>query len=226
MNELILVVDDEPKIVKLVRESLEAGGFRVFGATDAASALTAARRERPDLVVMDFSLPDQSGADVCRALRHETDVPIIMLTSRSEDSDQCVGLGVDDFIRKPFVSHELLVRVQVVLSRVQSAERSSGLIRICDLEIDVNGYRVLRRGQPILLTRSEFNLLAVLAQNPGKTFTRDQLLNRLYGVAHEGYVRSIDAHIKNLRQKLEFEPTQPRYVLTVYRVGYRFVEDC
>ncbi len=227
MNEMILVVDDEPKIVKQARDYLEKSGYRVVTAGDGTTAMAVARHERPDLVVLDLNLPGLDGLDVCRALRRESDVPIIMLTARVEETDRLIGLelGADDYITKPFSPRELVARVRAVLRRVQGGVRTPGLIRAGDLEIDVHGHRLTRAGEPIRLTRSEFNLLAVLAQHPGQTFTRAQLLDRLHGVAYDGYDRSVDAHIKNLRRKLEANPIEPRYVLTVYGVGYKFTDE-
>jgi two-component system alkaline phosphatase synthesis response regulator PhoP len=227
MNETILVVDDEPKIVKLARDYLEQGGFRVVTAADGTTALAVARHERPDLIVLDLNLPGTDGLDVCRALRRESDVPIIMLTARVEETDRLIGLelGADDYITKPFSPRELVARVRAVLRRVRGGVHQPGLIRAGDLEIDLNGHRVTRAGEAIQLTRTEFNLLAILAQHPGQTFNRAQLLDRLHGVAHEGFDRSIDAHVKNLRRKLEVDPLEPRYVLTVYGVGYKFTDE-
>jgi two-component system alkaline phosphatase synthesis response regulator PhoP len=227
MNETILVIDDEPKIVKQARDYLEKGGFRVFAAGDGTTGLAIARHEWPDLVVLDLNLPGIDGLDVCRALRRESAVPIIMLTARVEETDRLIGLelGADDYITKPFSPRELVARVRAVLRRVQGGVRQPGLVRAGDLEIDLHGHRVTRAGEPVRLTRSEFNLLAVLAQHPGQTFTRAQLLDRLHGVAYEGFDRSVDAHVKNLRRKLEPDPAEPRYVLTVYGVGYRFTDE-
>jgi two-component system alkaline phosphatase synthesis response regulator PhoP len=227
LNETILVVDDEPKIVKQARDYLEKSGFRVFAASDGKTALAVARHERPDLVVLDLNLPEMDGLDVCRALRRESDVPIIMLTARVEEADRLIGLelGADDYVTKPFSPRELVARVRAVLRRVQGGVHQPGLIRAGDLEIDLIGHRVTRAGEPIRLTRTEFNLLAVLAQHPGQTFSRAQLLDRLHGVAYDGYDRSVDAHVKNLRRKLETDPSEPRYVLTVYGIGYRFSDE-
>ena len=227
MNEMILVVDDEPKIVKLARDYLKQGGFQVVTADNGRTAMAVARGERPDLVVLDLNLPEMDGLDVCRALRRESDVPIIMLTARVEETDRLIGLelGADDYITKPFSPRELVARVRAVLRRVQGGVHQPGLIRVDDLEIDLAGHRVNRAGQTLQLTRNEFNLLAALAQHPGQTFSRAQLLDRLHGVAYDGFDRSIDAHIKNLRRKLEPDPSEPRYVLTVYGIGYKFTDE-
>jgi two-component system alkaline phosphatase synthesis response regulator PhoP len=227
VNELILVVDDEPKIVKQARDYLENSRFRVTSAADGTTALAIARHEMPDLIVLDLNLPGTDGLDVCRALRRESDVPIIMLTARVDETDRLIGLelGADDYITKPFSPRELVARVRAVLRRVQGGVHQPGFIRAGHLEIDLHGHRVTREGDPIQLTRTEFNLLATLAQHPGQTFTRAQLLDRLHGVAYDGFDRSVDAHIKNLRRKLEEDPADPRYVLTVYGVGYRFTDE-
>jgi DNA-binding response OmpR family regulator len=224
MNELILVVDDEPKIMRLARDYLEKSGFRVAPAGDGASALAAARQEKPDLIVLDLNLPGMDGLDVCRALRRESSVPIIMLTARAEEIDRLIGLelGADDYIVKPFSPRELVARVRAVLRRTQGEVQSTGIIHTGELEIDLNGHRVMLRGESVRLTRIEFNLLATLAQHPGQTFSRAQLIDRLHGVAEGGFDRSIDAHIKNLRRKIEDDPTEPYYILTVYGVGYQF----
>jgi two-component system alkaline phosphatase synthesis response regulator PhoP len=227
MNELILVVDDEARIVKLARDYLERAGFRVLSAGDGNTGLAMARRERPDLIVLDLMLPGLDGLDVCRALRRESDVPIIMLTARVEESDRLVGLelGADDYISKPFSPRELVARVRTVLRRAHGNVHQPGLLRAADLEIDLEGHRLTRGGAPVKLSRIEFNLLTILAQHPGQTYTRAQLLDRLHGIAFDGYDRSIDAHVKNLRRKLEPDPAQPRYVLTIYGIGYQFSDE-
>lgn len=227
MRGTVLVVDDEAKIVQQARDYLERSGFHVFTAGDGKTALAVARHERPDLIVLDLNLPAMDGLDVCRALRRESDVPIIMLTARVEETDRLIGLelGADDYITKPFSPRELVARVRAVLRRVQGGVHQPGLIRAGELEIDLHGYRVTRAGEPIHLTRTEFNLLVTLAQHPGQTFTRAQLLDRLHGVRYDGYDRSVDAHVKNLRRKLEPDPADPRYVLTVYGIGYRFTDE-
>jgi DNA-binding response OmpR family regulator len=227
VNELVLVVDDEPKITKLAQDYLERSGFRVLAAPDGQTALTLFRHERPDFVVLDLNLPGMDGLDVCRAIRKESEVPVIMLTARAEETDRLIGLelGADDYIVKPFSPRELVARVRAVLRRVQGGVRQAGLIRAGDLEIDLNGFKVTRAGQPVHLTRTEFTLLAALAQNPGQTMTREQLLDRLHGVVYEGFDRSIDSHIKNMRRKIEPDPLNPKYVVTVYGVGYQFREE-
>ncbi len=225
MNELILVVDDEPRIVRQARDYLEHGGFRVVEANDGKVALAQARQARPDLIVLDLNLPGMDGLDVCRTLRRESDTPIIMLTARAEETDRLIGLelGADDYITKPFSPRELVARVRTVLRRVQGGLRQDPKLRVADLVIDLDGHSVTRGGAAVELSRTEFNLLATLAQHPGQTFTRAQLMDRLHNVADAGYDRSIDAHIKNLRRKLEPDASNPRYVVTVFGVGYKFV---
>ena len=224
MNELILVVDDEPKIVKLAQDYLEQGGFRVVTAVDGESALEAARRDRPDLVVLDLSLPKIDGLDVFRSLRADSDVPVIMLTARIDEADRLVGLelGADDYVTKPFSPRELVARVRAIFRRVGGSVQQKGLIRIADLQIDTNGHRVTRGGETVRLTPIEFNVLSTLAARPGQTFTRGQLIDRLHNVDYDGFDRNIDSHVKNLRRKIESTPSEPDYILTVYGVGYKF----
>ena len=227
MNETVLVVDDEQKILKLARDYLETGGYQVKTAADGKTALAIARRDKPALVVLDLMLPGMDGWDVCRALRRESDVPIIMLTARVDEADQLVGLelGADDYVTKPFSPRLLVARVRAVLRRVQGDIYQPGIISAGDLEIDTNGHRVTMGEDQIRLTRIEFKVLAALAQHPGQTFSRAQLLDRLHGTVFEGYDRSIDAHIKNLRRKIEGDPSNPKYILTVYGVGYKFTDE-
>lgn len=226
MHELILVVDDEPKIVKLTRDYLEKDGFRVISAGDGEAALAAARRERPDLVVLDLMLPKMDGWEVCRLLRRDMDVPIIMLTARAEESDQVVGLelGADDYVTKPFSPRTLLARVRALLRRTQGRLKPVSLLRSGELEIDLDSYRVTLSGRPLHLTPNEFKILAALAQHAGQILTREQLIDQLHGTAVDNFDRSIDSHIKNLRRKLEVDAAQPRFIETVYGVGYRFNE--
>ena len=223
----ILVVDDEPKIVALARDYLEHAGFSVRIAHDGRSALAAARGERPDLIVLDLGLPEIDGLDVARTLRGESSVPIVMLTGRSDESDKLVGLeiGADDYVTKPFSPKELVARVRAVLRRTERPQQSTDIVRAGDVVLDLPRMRVTVDGRVVELTPTEFELLATLAREPGRVFTRAQLLDAVHGVAFESYERAIDAHIKNIRRKLEPEPATPRYVLTVYGVGYRFAES-
>ncbi len=223
----ILVVDDEPRIVQLVRDYLEHGGFTVLVASDGASALRTARTGRPDLVVLDLGLPGLDGLDVARALRRDGEVPIIMLTARTEESDKLVGLelGADDYLTKPFSPKELVARVRAVLRRAEGLHSPTDVIRVgSDVELDTPRMDARFGGRHVDLTKTEFQLLATLARQPGRVFTRSQRLDAVRGVAFESYERAIDAHIKNIRKKVEPDARHPRYVLTVFGVGYRFVE--
>lgn len=224
MSDLILVVDDEPKIARLARDYLEKAGYSVATAGDGTTALALFRHQRPDLVVLDLNLPGMDGLDVCRAIRRESDVPIIMLTARVEEVDRLIGLelGADDYVTKPFSPRELVARVKAVLRRAHGTVQQPSPVKAGDIEIDLVGHRALRAGEPLQLTRMEFQLLATLAQQPGRTFTREQLLERVHGGTYYGYDRSIDAHVRNLRRKIEPNPDEPRYILTVYGVGYQF----
>jgi len=226
MSDLVLVVDDEPQIVQIARDYLEKSNFRVAAALDGREALRIARQERPDLVVLDLNLPEMDGLDVCRSLRRGSDVPIIMLTARAEEADRLIGLelGADDYIVKPFSPRELVARVRAVLRRTHGDVRDAEMIRCGDLAIDLLGHRVTKSAETVHLTRTEFDLLVTLAKRPGQTFTRAQLLGSQHGYAYDGYDRSVDAHIKNIRRKLEDDPTDPQYVLTVYGVGYQFAD--
>ena len=222
MQELILVVDDEPKIARLARDYLEKNGFRVLLASDGPSALALARSERPALIVLDLLLPGLDGREVCRILRRESDVPIIMLTALAEDSDQIAGLelGADDYIIKPFSPRALVARVRATLRRTQGQMKTPARLTIGALEIDVEGYRVTLDGAALHLTPNEFKLLVGLARRAGQTLTREQLMDELYGASVSGFDRSIDSHIKNLRRKLEHAPLS---IETVYGVGYRLL---
>jgi two-component system alkaline phosphatase synthesis response regulator PhoP len=223
----VLVVDDEPRIVQLVRDYLEHSGFAVLTAADGPAALRAARTGRPDLVVLDLGLPGLDGLDVARALRRDGEVPIIMLTARTEESDKLVGLelGADDYLTKPFSPKELVARVRAVLRRAEGLRQPAEVVRVGDdVEIDVPRMEVRIGGRRIDLTRTEFQLLATMARQPGRVFTRAQLLDAVRGVAFESYERAIDAHVKNIRRKIEPDPRSPRRLLTVFGVGYRFAE--
>ena len=225
----ILVVDDEPKIADLARDYLEHAGFTVRTAADGAAALAAVRRDRPDLVVLDLGLPGVDGLDVTRAIRRDSNLPVIMLTARDDELDKLVGLelGADDYLTKPFSPRELVARVRAVLRRADAASEPRGdeLIRAGDLTLDLPRMRADLGDRSIDLTPTEFALLAALARQPGRIFTRSQLLDAVHGVAFESYERAIDTHIKNIRRKLEPDPRRPVHVLTVYGVGYRFADE-
>jgi two-component system alkaline phosphatase synthesis response regulator PhoP len=225
----ILVVDDEPKIIQLARDYLEHAGFAVLTARDGKTALAGVRSAKPDLVILDLGLPGMDGLDVTRAVRKDSNVPIVMLTARGEESDKLVGLelGADDYITKPFSPKELVARVRAVLRRAESARESPSaeVIRAGDVALDVPRMRVTVGGRPVDVTPTEFQLLAALARQPGRIFTRAQLLDAVRGVAFESYERAIDAHVKNIRRKIEPDPHEPRYVLTVYGVGYKFADE-
>lgn len=224
MPELILVVDDEPKVTRLARDYLEKNGFRVVTASDGQSALTTARREKPALIILDLMLPIMDGREVCRILRRESDVPIIMLTALSEEIDQVTGLeiGADDYITKPFSPRAMVARVRALLRRSKGGIKPPSIIRTGKLEIDSERYSVSFNDNPIKLTPNEFKLLYLLASRPGQTLTREQLLDDMHGVA-SSFDRSIDSHVKNLRKKLEAASGQAM-IETVYGVGYRFNE--
>jgi two-component system alkaline phosphatase synthesis response regulator PhoP len=227
MNETILVVDDEPKIVQLARDYLEKSGFKVLTSGDGQQALAITRQERPDLIVLDLMLPGMDGLDVCRAIRRESDVPIIMLTARAEETDQLIGLelGADDYITKPFSPRALVARVRALLRRTQGNLLQQETIRIGDLELDLRRKQLSLKGEIIHLTRSEFLLLETLAKHPGQPLSREQLLEKLHGVVFDGVDRSVDSHIKNLRRKIEPDPADPIYIQTVYGFGYKFQGD-
>ena len=222
----VLVVDDESKIVRLARDYLEHAGFEVSVAHDGRSAIQATRLEKPDLVVLDLGLPDIDGLDVTRHLRRESEVPIIMLTARGDEADRVAGLelGADDYVTKPFSPRELVARVRAVLRRGERPEPEQ-IVRALDLSLDLGTMRVSVGERPVELTPTEFQLLTALARQPGRVFTRSQLLDAIHGVAFDSYERAIDAHVKNIRRKIEPKPAEPRYLLTVYGVGYRFADD-
>jgi two-component system, OmpR family, alkaline phosphatase synthesis response regulator PhoP len=223
----ILVVEDESRIARLVRDYLEHAGFEVVAAGDGEVALAETRRARPDLVVLDLGLPGRDGLDVARSLRRTSNVPIVMLTARGEETDRVVGLelGADDYVVKPFSPRELVARVRAVLRRTEAAGAGgTEILRVADVEVDLPRMRVAVGGRPVELTPTEFQLLATLAREPGRVFTRGQLLDAVHGVAFESYERAVDAHVKNLRKKIEPTPGRPRYLLTVHGVGYRFAD--
>jgi len=223
----ILVVDDEPRIAEICRDYLERAGFKVMVAVNGADALALARTKQPDLVVLDLGLPKMDGLDVTRALRKRSNVPIIMLTARVEESDKLIGLelGADDYLTKPFSPKELVARVRAVFRRVDAGTGQSEVIRVADVMLDIPRYQSPVGNRAIEFTSTEFELLAMMMRQPGRVFTRGQLLDAVRGDAVESLDRVIDAHIKNLRRKLERDPGKPRYILTVYGVGYKFAEE-
>ncbi|MCC7165627.1 MAG: response regulator transcription factor [Anaerolineae bacterium] len=227
MSKKILVVDDEIKFVNVMRGYLEQAGFGVVTASDGKNALAAFRREKPNLILLDLNLPEMDGLDVARTIRKESNVPIIMVTARMEETDRLVGLelGADDYIVKPFSPREVVARVRAVLRRVEGATAAVEILRVGGIEIDFPRHVVIAQSTPVELTPIEFELLVALIKNPGRTFTRMQLLDLVQGEAFEGYERTIDAHIKNLRQKLGDDPKNPRYIFTVFGIGYKFAED-
>ncbi len=227
MAQKILVVDDEPEIVKLVRAYLERAGFSVVTADDGQQALAVFRHERPNLVVLDLNLPGLDGLDVCRALRRDSDVPVIMLTARLEETDRLIGLelGADDYVLKPFSPREIVSRVRAVLRRAEGVPVRPEVISAAGITIDLTRRTTSLNGQPLDLTTMEFNLLALFVEHPGQVFTRLQLLERVQGTAYEGYERTIDVHVKNLRKKLGDDPLKPHYIETVRGVGYRMSAD-
>ncbi|MET0772385.1 MAG: response regulator transcription factor [Candidatus Limnocylindrales bacterium] len=223
----ILVVDDAPDIRRLTSDYLAHAGFRVLTAGTVESALRIARTERPDLLVLDLGLPDGDGLDVARAIRRTSNMPIVMLTARTDEADTIVGLelGADDYVTKPFSPRELVARIRAVLRRAEAGSVPDDLLRAGDLELDLGRMLVTVGGRRVDLTPTEFQLLAAMARQPGRVFTRAQLLDAVHGVAFESYERAIDAHVKNIRRKLEPDPRAPRYLLTVFGVGYRLADD-
>ena len=227
MSKKILVVDDEKKIVSVVRGYLEQAGFGVVVAYDGQQALTIFRHEKPNLVLLDLNLPGLDGLDVARTLRKESSVPIIMLTARVEETDRLIGLelGADDYVVKPFSPREVVARVRTVLRRVEGETAPVEILRAGEITLDLSKHSMTVSGEPIDLTPTEFNLLTAFMQIPGRAFTRLQLLDRVQGESYEGYERTVDAHVKNLRQKIGDDPKNPHYILTVFGVGYKFAED-
>jgi two-component system alkaline phosphatase synthesis response regulator PhoP len=219
----ILVVDDERQIAEIAGDFLRQAGFEVITAHDGAAALELARNEKPALVVLDLRLPGMDGLDVARSLRRDSAMPIIMLTARVEEADRLRGLelGADDYVTKPFSPRELVARVKAVLRRTESSAVGGNLVRLGELSIDTGRQKVTRDGTTVELTATEFQLLATLARQPGRIFTRDRLLDAVRGTDVESFERAIDTHIKNIRRKIERDPRRPAHILTVYGVGYK-----
>jgi DNA-binding response OmpR family regulator len=224
MKRKILVADDDRKTVDLIRLYLEREQHEVLMAYDGSEALEMARQRSPALVILDWMLPNVDGLNICRILRAESDVPIIMLTARSTEADKLLGLdlGADDYVTKPFSPRELVARVRVVLRRTVQEEEVAPALHIGELDIDFTAHEVWHRGEPVRLTPREFKLLETLAHEPGRAFSRGELVNRVFGLNYEGYDRTIDVHVMNLRKKIEDDPNRPAYLLTVYGIGYKF----
>ncbi len=227
MGKKILVVDDEKKLVAILKGYLEQAGYAVVTASDGQQALTVFRHDKPALVLLDLNLPGLNGLDVCRALRTESNVPVIMVTARVEETDRLIGLelGADDYISKPFSPREVVARVRAVLRRTEGEPTRATILTAGALTLDLDKHLVRLDDRALELTPTEFDLLAVLLQNPGRAMTRLQLLDQALGESFEGYERTVDAHIKNLRQKIERDPKNPRWILTVFGIGYKFAED-
>jgi two-component system, OmpR family, alkaline phosphatase synthesis response regulator PhoP len=227
----ILIIEDEPELVRVLRSYLEQAGFSVLTAYRGDTGLSTWENHQPDLVILDLNLPGMDGLDVARAIRHRkignSNTPILMLTARVDEIDQLLGLeiGADDYVTKPYSPRLVVSRVRAILRRVETSAKPAELLRAADLEIDLQAHQITRAGQVIDLTPTEFNLLAILAAQPGRTYSRLQLLEQMQGVAFEGYERTIDAHIKNLRLKIEMDAKKPRYIETVFGIGYRFKKE-
>jgi len=223
----ILIIEDEPELVKVLRSYLEKAGFTVLTALRGDTGLSTWEHKHPDLVLLDLNLPGMDGMDVARAIRRKSNTPIIMLTARVEEMDELIGLelGADDYIPKPFSPRIVVARVRALLRRSEADPGAPQILRLSGLEIDLGGHVVLKDGVALELTPTEFSLLATLASQPGRAFARLQLLEASQGSAYEGYERTIDAHIKNLRAKLETDPRHPRLIETVFGIGYRFIRQ-
>lgn len=225
MAKKILIIDDEAKIVEICQDYLKAAGFQVVTALDGDVGMEKARKEKPDLILLDLMLPGIDGLDICRELRKESNTPIIMLTARVEETDKLIGLeiGADDYITKPFSPREMVARVRTVLRRFQG-DSSAEVIRAGNLTLDRNRFTVKIDEKDISLTPTEFEILATLASQPGRIFSRSQLLMAVRGVAFESYERAIDSHIRNLRKKLDAEGSEFEWIVTIHGVGYKFNE--
>ena len=228
MSKTILVVDDAESLRTMVKSYLTQEGYRVVTAANGREALFVARQERPDLILLDLMMPEMGGFEFITAHNRDGDAPVIILTAKIEESDKVLGLelGADDYLTKPFSLRELTARIRAVLRRAEkSTTATSALLRVGELSLDRGSRLVSADGNTVELTPSEFDLLATLMASPGRVFSRLELLDTLQGDAYEGYERTIDVHIRNLRTKIEPDPRNPRYVLTVYGIGYRLAAD-
>ena len=225
MSKTILVVDDKANIRTLVREYLTEQGYRVIIADNGQNALYTARQEKPDLILLDIMMPEMDGFEFIRRFRKESEAPIILLTARLEESDKVVGLelGADDYITKPFGMRELAARIKTVLRRTEKTGQANKVLRVADIVLDQEDHFVTVANREVRLTPSEFDLLAILMSAPGRVFSRPDLLESIQGNSFEGIARTIDQHVRNLRAKIELDPAQPRYIETVFGVGYRFM---
>lgn len=232
MGKKIMVVDDEPKIVKVIADFLKSEGFEVITAENGQQAMNMAASEKPDLMILDIMLPEQNGFEVCKQIRQGSfNLPIIMLTARGDEIDKLLGLelGADDYITKPFSLRELAARIRAVMRRTEgrneaAVSNNNGILQIGSLTIDISRYESWIDGLPLTLTPTEIKILHLLAANPGQVLSRLQILEHVFGDAYEGYERSIDTHISNIRKKIEADPLQPSFIRTVYGVGYKFIE--
>ncbi|GAB4273694.1 MAG: response regulator transcription factor [Candidatus Promineifilaceae bacterium] len=222
--QTILVIDDKASVRTLLREYLTENGYRVVTAENGRIGLITARQEKPDLILLDIMMPEMDGYDFIRNYRREGDAPVILLTAKVEETDKVLGLelGADDYVTKPFGMRELLARIRAVLRRVQAAGTPKDVLEIGGIVLDRNGRRVTVQGQEVDLTPSEFDLLALMMANPGRAFTRAELLEHLQGMVLEGAEKTINVHIRNLRTKIESDPSNPQYIETVFGIGYRF----
>jgi len=223
MSKKILVVDDEVQIVKVLKAYLEQSGFQVIPAADGKAALTVFQREKPDFMILDLNLLGMDGLDVCREVRRQSNIPILMLTARVEEADKLIGLelGADDYVVKPFSPREVVARVRTIFRRAEGEPAQSKVIQVGDILIDLDQHAVMVADRQVELTPTEFDILVVLARQPKRVFTRLQIMEQAQGSAFEGYERTIDAHVKNIRLKLEPNPKKPTYIHTVFGVGYK-----
>ena len=223
----VLLVDDDPKIAKLLRSYFEKEDFSVLTALDGTTALQLYRDKKPDILVLDLMLPGVSGLNVCRQIRKESETPILMLTARDEETDRLIGLelGADDYVSKPFSPREVVARAKAILRRSRKTPEKTEPFKIGKFIVDTAGYTVSAEGSPVDLTPTEYRIFELLATHPGQVFTRFQLVEQIQGVAFEGYERTIDAHVKNLRRKIDDNPKDPRIIQTAYGVGYKFAGD-
>lgn len=223
MSKKIFVVDDEPQIVKVLKAYLEKAGYQVITASDGKAALAIFQREKPDFLILDLNLPGMDGLDICKAIRRDSNIPILMLTARVEEADRLIGLelGADDYVLKPFSPREVVARVKTIFRRVTAEPSKSNIVQVGDLVIDLEQHTIHLAGKPVELTPTEFEILVTLAKQPKRVFSRLQIMEQAQGDAFEGYERTIDAHIKNIRLKMEPNPKKPIYIQTVFGLGYK-----